>query len=81
MTVVIKSGKIKTVKLSVTEGDRYSGVIFARYALYVMRIDEPMKLKVKKHMKLHINNKGAFDLAKNWSADGKTRHCRIKDHF
>ena len=32
-------------------------------------------------MKLHMDNKGAVDLANNWSVGGRTRHCEIKEHF
>ena len=38
-------------------------------------------LKVKKPMKLTLDNKGAVDLAQNWSSGGRTRHADVKEHF
>ena len=32
-------------------------------------------------MILHIDNKGAVDLANNWSVGGRTRHVEVKQHF
>ena len=81
MPSVIKSGQSKTSDLSVTEGERSAGVLCAQYMIYAMRIFESMKLKVKKPMKLHVDNKGVVDLAKNWSVDDMTRYYEIKDHF
>ena len=40
-----------------------------------------MGLKVKKPMILHVDNKGAVDLANNWSVGGRTRHVEVKQHF
>jgi hypothetical protein len=41
--------------------------------LYSMRIVESLGLKVKKPMILEIDNKGAVDIANNWSVGGRTR--------
>jgi hypothetical protein len=38
---------------------------------------ESIGLKVKKLMILKIDNKGAVDLANNWSIGGRTRHIEI----
>jgi hypothetical protein len=40
-----------------------------------------MGLKVKKHMILEIDNKGAVDLANNWSVGGRTRHVEVREYF
>jgi hypothetical protein len=40
-----------------------------------------MGLKVKKPMVLKIDNKGAKDLAHNWSIGGRTRHITTKINF
>jgi len=36
---------------------------------------------VKKPMILEVDNKGAKDLAHNWSIGGRTRHVDLKYHF
>ena len=32
-------------------------------------------------MKLTLDNKGAVDLAQNWTSGGRTRHSDVKEHF
>ena len=49
--------------------------------LFVMRILESIGLKVKKPMILEVDNKGAKDLAHNWTVGGRTRHVDVKYHF
>ena len=81
MAVAIKSGQRKEVDLSETEGERSSGVLWAQQMIHFIIILESMKLKVKKVMKLHVDNKGAVGLVSNWSVGDITRNCEIKDHF
>ncbi len=45
--------------------------------LYVQHILESMELKVKFLMILEMDNKGAVDLANNWSIGGRTRHVDV----
>ena len=61
-----KSGIQKTVALSVTEAEAEAsaGIACAQDMLYIMKLLESMGLKVKKP----IDNKGAVDLANNWSS-------------
>ena len=40
-----------------------------------------MELAVKLPMVLQCDNKGACDLANNWSAGGRTRHTAVKIMF
>jgi hypothetical protein len=40
-----------------------------------------MGLKVKKPMILEMDNKGAVDLANNWSSAGRTRHVATRICF
>jgi hypothetical protein len=40
-----------------------------------------MGLKVKHHMLLEMDNKGAVDLANNWSVGGRTRHVNVQQCF
>ena len=63
--VSVKSGQQKIVAISVTEGERSAGTVCAQDMLYVMRIVESVMLKVKKPMKLTLDNKGAVDLTEN----------------
>ena len=67
--------------LSVTEAEMSAGVTCAQDMLYVMRIVEALGLKVKKPMELTMDNKGAVDLANNWSVGGRTRHVDVKQYF
>ena len=79
--VSAKSSTQKIVALSVTEAELFAAVQCAQDMLYVMRLLESMDLKVKKPMILHVDNKGAVDLANNWSVGGRTRHVEVKQHF
>mmetsp|Transcript_18815 Transcript_18815/g.23344 ORF Transcript_18815/g.23344 Transcript_18815/m.23344 type:complete len:1201 (+) Transcript_18815:436-4038(+) len=79
--VTMKSKMMPVVALSVTESELSSGTNCAQDMLYVMRVIESIKLRVKKPMKLLIDNKGATDLANNWSIGGRTRHIEVKQHF
>ena len=72
-----KSAMQRTVAISVTESELNSGVSCAQDMLYTMRLLESMELKVKKPMILEIDNKGAVDIANNWSAGGRTRHIKM----
>ena len=76
-----KSSTQKIVALSVTEAELFAAVQCAQDMLYIMRLLESMDLKVKKPMILHVDNKGAVDLANNWSVGGRTRHVEVKQHF
>ncbi len=49
--------------------------------LFGMRVLESMGLKVKKPMKLFIDNKGAIDYANSWSTSGRMHHVSIHLHF
>ena len=46
----------------------------AQDMLYVYRLLESIGLSVELPMLLEIDNKGAVDLANNWSMGGRTRH-------
>ena len=49
--------------------------------LYVMRTIESLGLKVEKPMILQVDNKGAVNLANNWSIGGRTRHIEVREYF
>jgi hypothetical protein len=49
--------------------------------LYCKNVLESMGLKVKLPMLLEMDNKGAVDLANNWSVGGRTRHVDVRQCF
>ena len=67
--------------LSVCEAELYAGISCAQDMLYVKHVIELMGLKVKLPMKLEMDNKGAVDLANNWSVGGRTHHIGTKIEF
>jgi hypothetical protein len=58
-----------------------SGTECAKDMLYAMRVIESLGLKVEKPMILEIDNKGAVDIANNWSVGGRTRHINTRFYF
>jgi len=76
-----KSKVQQSTTLSVTEAELVSGADCAQDMLFAMRVLESIGLKVKKPMKLFIDNKGAVDYANNWSAGGRMRHVSVRLHF
>jgi hypothetical protein len=79
--VVMKSNMQRYSDLLVTESALGSATETAQDMLFVMRILESMGLRVKKPMLLYIDNKGAKDLANNWSVGGWTRHVEVRMYF
>ena len=79
--VSIRSKMQDCVTLSVTEAELVAATQCAQDMLFVMIVLESMDLKVKKPMILEVDNKGAKDLAHNWSIGGRTRHVDVKYHF
>jgi len=77
----MKSRMQGCVTLDVTSAELVSGTQCAQDMLFSMRVLESMSLKVKKPMILEIDNKGAVDLSKNWSVNGRTRHDSIRQSF
>ena len=49
--------------------------------LYIKHVIESLGLKVKLPMKLEMDNKGAVDLANNWSVGGRMHHIGTKIEF
>jgi hypothetical protein len=76
-----KSHLQTTTTLSVTEAETVAAVECVQDMLFGMHLLESMGLKVKKPMVLEIDNKGAKDLAHNWSIGGRTRHITTKINF
>jgi len=76
-----KSNMFDHVALSVTESELCSAADLAQDMLFSMRVVESMGLKVKKPMCLYVDNKGAKDLANNWSCGGRTQHLQCQQFF
>ena len=79
--IVRKSNMFEYVTLSVTESELVSATHCAQDMLCAVRILESMGLKVKKPMLPCVDNKGAKDVANNWSCGGRTRHIEVRQHF
>jgi hypothetical protein len=79
--VSFKSGTQKHVSLSVCESELYAAVTCAQDMLYVKNVLKSLGLKVKLPMILEVDNKGAVDLANNWSVGGRTRHIDVRSCF
>ena len=58
--------------LSVTEVKSAAGIMIAQDMLYVYHLLLSLGLKVELSMLLEMDNKGAVDLANNWSVGGQT---------
>jgi len=83
---MFKSSTQKSVALSVCEAEQRSDsgrIMCTRYVLYARHILKLMELKVKFLMILELDNKGAVDLANNWSIGGRTstRHVDVRQCF
>jgi hypothetical protein len=77
----MRSKMQKVVALSSTEAELMSGTECAQDMLISMRVVKSLGLKVKKPMILEIYNKGAVDIANNWSVGGRTRHIDTRFYF
>ena len=67
--------------LSVTEAELVVATACAQDMLFSMQLMESIGLTVKKPMILTVDNKGAKDLANNWSVGGRTRHIDVRYYF
>ena len=76
-----KSKMQECVTLSVTEAEYVSASDCVQEMLFQKHLVESMGLQVELPMILEIDNKGAIDLANNWSATGRTKHVDVRHHF
>ena len=79
--VVFRSSTQRFVTLSVTEAETAAGVIVAQDMMYVYRILTSVGLEVELPMILEMDNKGAVDLANNYSSGGRTRHVDVRNFY
>ena len=80
-TDFFRSATQKFVTLSVTEAETAAGVMVTQDMMYAYRVLLLLGLKVKTPMILKMDNKGAVDLANNWSVGGRTRHVDVRNYF
>lgn len=71
----------KYVTLSVTEAESGAGTTALQDMMYVYHLTESVGLQVEMPMVLEMDNKGAVDMANNWSAGGRTRHMDVHMHY
>ena len=76
--VAFRSNTQKFVTLSVTEAESGAGVTTAQDMMFTYRLLNSMGLKVELPMLLEMDNKGAVDLANNYSVGGRTRHVDVR---
>jgi transcriptional regulator of aromatic amino acid metabolism len=69
------------VTTSVTQAEYVSAADCVQEMLFQKHVLESIGLQVELPMILEVDNKGAIDLANNWSASGRTRHVDVKHHF
>ena len=79
--VMFRSATQKFVTLSVTEAETAAGVMVAQDMMYLYRLLLSIRLQVELPMVLEMDNKGAVDLANNWSVGGRTRHMDVRNFF
>ena len=69
------------VALSTSEAELYAAVLTAMDMMFAYYIVTQLGLNVKLPMILYVDNKGAVDLANNWSVGGRTRHIGVKQSY
>lgn len=81
--VVVKmfSKMMPIVALSTTEAELFAAVLTAQDMMFVYHIVTSLGLTVELPMILYVDNKGAVDLANNWSVGGRTRHMDVKQNY
>ena len=67
--------------LSVTEAEQAGCVTCAQDMIFQKQILESIGLQVELPMILECDNKGAVDLANNWTAGGRTRHVDVRQNW
>lgn len=81
--VVVKffSKIMPIVALSTTEAELFAAVLTAQDMMFVYHIVTSLGLTVEILMILYVDNKGAVDLANNWSVGGRTRHMDVRKNI
>ena len=69
------------VALSTTEAELFAAALTAQDMMFVCYIVTGLGLTVELPMTPHVDNRGAADLANNWSVGGRTRHMDVKQNY
>ena len=69
------------VTLSTCEAEYIFGALLACQAIWMMNLLHELKFKVRKPLKLMIDNKSTISLAKNLVLHGRSKHIDTKYHF
>jgi hypothetical protein len=77
----MKNKMMPVVAVLVTEAELFAATWCAQDISFEMQILESMGLKVKKPMRMNVDNKGAKDLCDNLTVDGRTRNVEVKQMF
>ena len=75
--ITVKRLMQRIIALSVTEAETISGVACVQEMLYAMKILLSFGLLVELPMILEIDNKGAVDMANNWSGQDQAHGCQV----
>ena len=67
--------------LSMCEAEYIAGVVAGCQALWLLNLLEDLKIKVKKPLKLMIDNKSAINLVRNPMLHKRSKHIETKYHF
>ena len=59
------------------EAEFTAGLMIMQDMLYMYCLLKSLELEVKLPIVLEMDNKGAVDLANNWSIGGRTRHIDV----
>ena len=76
--ILVKSLMQKIVALSVTEAETIAAVQCVQEMIMAYKIIKGMGLEVELPMILEVDNRGAVDLANNWSVGGRTKHMQVR---
>ena len=78
---MVISSTQKIITISITEAESAAGVITAQDMLCVYWLLKSLGLHVKLPMVLEMVDRGAVDLANNWSVGRRTMHIGVKNYF
>ena len=76
--ITVKSGMQKIVAISVTEAEVIALVQCVQELMYMKKLLNTMKSKVKEPFVVEVGNKGAVDLVNGWSSTGGTKHRYVR---
>ena len=76
--ISVKSGMQKIIALSVSEAELFALVQCVQEIMFVKKLLESMKLRVKLPIIIEVDNKATVDLVNGWNISGGTKHSEVK---